>query len=119
MQNVEPIRTYNQIKLLADSRRMAILRMLMASPATLTHLARALRQSPAWIRHHIKLLEAANLVEIDEIRRTGTVTEKYYRAKAGALLIQELVLPKTKKPAVIFSGSHDLAMEMAASSLSK
>jgi putative molybdopterin biosynthesis protein len=119
MQNVEPIRTYDQIKLLADSRRMAILRMLMASPATLTHLARALRQSPAWIRHHIKLLESASLVEIAEIRRTGTVTEKYYRAKAGALLIQELVLPKGKKPAVIFSGSHDLALEAAAASLSK
>jgi len=119
MRNVEPIRTYAQIKLLADSRRMAILQMLMASPATLTQLARSLRQSPAWIRHHIKLLESADLVEIAEIRRTGTVTEKYYRARAGALLIQELVLPKSKKPAVIFSGSHDLALEVAAASLSK
>ena len=119
MKNVEPIRTYDQIKLLSDSRRMTILRMLMASPATLTQLARALRQSPAWIRHHIKMLESANLVEIAEIRRTGTVVEKYYRAKAGALLIQEVVLPKSKKPAVVFSGSHDLALEVAASSLSK
>ena len=119
MQNVEPIRTYDQIKLLADSRRMTILRMLMASPATLTQLAKSLRQSPAWIRHHIKLLESANLVEIAEVRRNGTVTEKYYRARAGALLIQELILPKSKKPAVIFSGSHDLALEAAAASLSK
>jgi putative molybdopterin biosynthesis protein len=29
------------------------------------------------------------------------------------------VLPKSKKPAVIFSGSHDLALEVAASSLAK
>ena len=119
MKNVEPILTYDQIKLLSDSRRMTILQMLMASPATLTQLARALRQSPAWIRHHIKILESANLVEIAEIRTTGTVTEKYYRAKAGALLIQEVILPKSKKPAVVFSGSHDLALEAAASSLSK
>ena len=119
MHNVDPIRTYGQIKLLADSRRMTILRMLMASPATLTQLAKSLQQSPAWIRHHIKLLESANLVEIAEIRRTGTVTEKYYRARAGALLIQEIVLPKGKKPAVIFSGSDDLALEAAAASLSK
>jgi putative molybdopterin biosynthesis protein len=111
MQNVEPIHTFDQIKLLADSRRMAILRLLMASPATLTQLAHTLGQSPAWIRHHTKLLESAGLIEIGEIRTTGTVTEKYYRAQAGALLVQELILPTGKKPAVIFSGSHDLALE--------
>lgn len=119
MQKVEPIRTFDQIKLLADSRRLEILQLLMTAPATLTQLARRLGQSPAWIRHHIKLLESANLVEITEIRRTGTVMEKFYRARAGAFLLQELVLPKSKKPAVIFSGSHDLALEAAAVSLSK
>jgi putative molybdopterin biosynthesis protein len=99
------------IKLLADPRRMEILRLLMASPATLTHLARNLKQSPAWIRHHILALESANLVEVSEIRKTGKVTEKFYHAKADALLLQETILPKTKKTAIIFSGSHDLALE--------
>jgi putative molybdopterin biosynthesis protein len=47
------------------------------------------------------------------------VTEKYYRAMAGALFLQEVILPKSKKPAVVFSGSHDLALEVAAASLSK
>ncbi|HEX6035909.1 MAG TPA: substrate-binding domain-containing protein [Anaerolineales bacterium] len=119
MRNVEPIQTFSQLKLLADSRRMEILRLLMASPATLTQLARRLGQSPAWIRHHMKALESADLVELAEVRTTGTVTEKFYRARAGAFLLQELVLPKSKKPAVIFSGSHDLALEAAALSLSK
>ena len=119
MRNVEPIQTFDQIKLLADSRRMTILRLLMASPATLTHLARTLGQSPAWIRHHIKLLEAAKLVEIAEIRTTGTVTEKYYRAKAGALFLQELILPTSEKPTVIFSGSHDLALDGIAEHLQR
>src|SRR5512138_2638529 len=114
MQNVEPIGTFDQIKLLADSRRLAILRLLMASPCTLTQLARTLRQSPAWIRHHIKSLEAANLIEIAEIRTTGMVTEKYYRAKAGAFFLQELILPTGKRPTMIFSGSHDLALESIA-----
>ena len=119
MQQVEPVQTFDQIKLLADSRRMEILRLLMAVPATLTHLARAMGQSPAWIRHHLKMLESANLVEIAEVRMTGSITEKFYRARAGAILLQELVLPKSEKPAVIFSGSHDLALEAAASSLSR
>lgn len=117
MQNVELIRTFEHIKLLSDSRRMKILRLLMASPATLTQLAGKLEQSPAWIRHHIKALESANLVELTEVRTTGTVTEKFYRARAGAFILQELILPKGKKPAVIFSGSHDLALEVAAASL--
>ena len=119
MQNIEPVHTFEQIKLLADSRRMEILRLLMASPATLTHLARTLKQSPARIRHHILALEAGDLIEVSEIRKTGKVTEKFYRAKGGAFLLQEIVLPKSKKPAIIFSGSHDLALEEIAEHLSR
>ncbi len=119
MKKVESIHSFGNIKLLADSRRMDILRLLMAAPATLTHLARTMKQSPAWIRHHILALESANLVEVNEIRKTGRVTEKFYRAKADALLLQQIILPKTKKPAVIFSGSHDLALEGIAEHLEK
>jgi len=119
MKKIEPINSFDKIKLLADSRRMDILRLLMASPATLTHLARILKQSPAWIRHHTLTLESAGLIEVSEIRKTGKVTEKFYHAKADALLLQEVILPKTKKPAVIFSGSHDLALEGIAEHLEK
>ena len=119
MKKVEPINSFDKIKLLADSRRMNILRLLMDTPATLTHLARTLKQSPAWVRHHILTLESAGLIEVSEIRRTGKVMEKFYRAKADALLVQELILPKAKKPVVIFSGSHDLALEGIAGRLEK
>ncbi|MFZ1043969.1 MAG: substrate-binding domain-containing protein [Anaerolineales bacterium] len=111
MNNIETLRAFNQIKLLADARRMKILSLLMASPATLTHLARTLKQSPAWIRHHILALQLAGLVELVEVRKTGKVTEKYYRAKAGAFLLQQMVLPKTKKSALMISSSNDLALE--------
>lgn len=119
MKKVQSLHSFEMIKLLADPRRMDILRLLMASPATLTHLGRTLKQSPAWIRHHILALESANLIEVSEIRKTGKVTEKFYRAKADALLLQEMILPKTKKPAVIFSGSHDIALEGIAERLEK
>jgi DNA-binding transcriptional ArsR family regulator len=119
MQKVQPLHDFEQIKQLADPRRLQILRLLMAEPATLSQLASALRQSPAWVRHHILALQAADLVELAEIRKTGTVTEKYYRAKAGAFLLQELALPKSKKPVVVFSGSHDLALEAAAAHLER
>lgn len=119
MKKVDSISSFDKLKLLADSRRMDILRLLMASPATLTQLARTLKQSPAWIRHHLLTLESADLIEVSEVRKTGKVTEKFYGAKAGALLLQEVILPKTKKPAVIFSGSHDLALEGMAEHLEK
>ncbi|GAB4542138.1 MAG: hypothetical protein Fur002_11820 [Anaerolineales bacterium] len=119
MKPVRPVHSFDRIKALADSRRMEILRLLMDKPATLTHLAGALKQSPAWVRHHILALQAADLIEIGEIRKTGKVHEKFYRAKSGALVLQELILPKSKKPVVVFSGSHDLALEEIAESLSK
>lgn len=119
MKTVTPINSFDKIKLLADTRRMDILRLLMAAPATLTILARTLKQSPAWVRHHILALESAGLVEISETRRTGKVTEKFYRAKGDAFLLQEMVLPKSKLPSVIFSGSHDLALEGVANHLAK
>lgn len=119
MKTVSPINSFDKIKLLADSRRMDILRLLMAAPATLTLLARTLKQSPAWVRHHILALESAGLIEISEIRKTGKVTEKFYRAKADALLLQEIVLPKSRKPSLIFSGSHDIALENVTDHLTK
>jgi len=111
MKKVQPLHTFEQIKLLADTRRMDILRLLMAEPATLTQLASIINKSPAWVRHHILALEAADLIELAEVRITGKVTEKFYRAKAGAFLLQELILPEGDKPAIVFSGSHDLALE--------
>ncbi len=119
MKTVQTVQSFDKIKLLADSRRMDILRLLMAAPATLTQLARTLKQSPAWVRHHILALESADLVEISETKRTGKVTEIYYRSKADAYLLQEIVLPKSKKPSVIFSGSHDIAIEGIAEHLTK
>lgn len=119
MKTFQSLHAFDKIKLLADARRMEILRLLMASPATLTNLARTLKQSPAWIRHHILALMSADLIEIAEVRRTGKVTEKFYRAKVDALLLQEIVLPKSRKPSVIFSGSHDLALEGIAEHLAK
>jgi len=119
MRKVETVNSFDKIKLLADSRRMGILRLLMDSPATLTILARTMKQSPARIRHHMLALESAGLVEVAEVRKTGKIMEKFYRTKAGAFLLQEIVLPKGRKPVVIFSGSHDLALEGIAEHLTK
>jgi len=119
MEKIETLHTFEQLKLLADSNRLGILRLLMAEQATLTQLGAILGESPAWVRHHVKMLESAGLVEIKEIRVTAGITEKYYKARSSALLLQELILPQSSKPVIIFSGSHDTAIERIASHLTR
>jgi putative molybdopterin biosynthesis protein len=116
--DIRRLRTFDQIKLLADSRRLSILRHLMAGPASLTQLGHALGEHPAWVRHHLVRLERAGLVEIAESRTVAGATEKFYRAKAGAFFLQEMILPENPaSPTIIFSGSHDLAVEALAHQL--
>jgi putative molybdopterin biosynthesis protein len=91
----------------------------MTAPASLTQVGQAIGEHPAWVRHHLKLLEQVGLVEMVETRVTSGVVENFYLARAGGLLLQELILPETTgRPAVVFSGSHDLAVELLASKLS-
>ncbi len=118
MKKLSPLTSFEQTKLLADARRLQILRYLMDTPATLTQLAGKLGKSPAWVRHHIQILADADLVELAEVRVRGTVTEKFYRAKSGALLLQQMILPDGERPALLFAGSHDLAIEGLAEKLS-
>lgn len=115
MHNIERLQSYEQVKILADPRRLAILRLLLARPATLTQLGRSLQEHPAWIRHHLKLLEQAGLVDMAEVRVSAGYLEKFYRARAGAFLLQELVLPEMPdQDTLVFAGSHDLALELLA-----
>jgi len=62
-------------------------------------------------------LERAGLVRPDEVRLVGRATQKYYRAAAGGLLLEQLVLPRTRAPIAIFSGSHDPALQAASEKL--
>jgi putative molybdopterin biosynthesis protein len=91
----------------------------MEGSASLTILGKELGEHPAWIRHHLMQLEAAGMVELVETRVQSGVVEKFYRAKAGGYQIQELIIPNDPShPSIIFSGSHDLAIELLANILS-
>src|SRR5512143_2428987 len=89
----------------------------MAAPATLTQLGARMGHTPAWVRHHLQSLVSAGLVDSAGWRLKGRATEKYYRARAGALLLEQLVLPKSNSPVIVFSGSHDLALQKLADCL--
>jgi putative molybdopterin biosynthesis protein len=119
MPSIQTLRSFEQFKLLADPRRLAIVRQLMAGPASLTALGKALGKHPAWVRHHLKQLEDVGLIELAETHIQSGVVEKFYRACASGFLVQELILPENSaRPVIVFSGSHDLAVELLASHLS-
>jgi putative molybdopterin biosynthesis protein len=117
MPEITRLSSFEHLKLIADPRRMSILQHLMAAPATLTQLGEALGEHPAWIRHHLRRLENAGLVELVGTRRLHGGEEHYYRARSGGYLLQELVLPQVSRPVVVFSGSHDLAVDRLAREL--
>jgi putative molybdopterin biosynthesis protein len=119
MPSIQPLRSFEQLKLLADPRRRAILQQLMSGAASLTMLGKVIGEHPAWVRHHLKQLEAAGLVELVETRIQSGVVEKFYCACAGGYLVQELILPhNNNRPMIVFSGSHDLAVEFLTDLLS-
>jgi molybdate-binding protein/DNA-binding HxlR family transcriptional regulator len=92
-----PMSETNEIdlfKILGQRERYAILRRLMAGQATLSQLGEHFGESPAHIRHHLKILEQAGLVEFAEARPVQGGPEKYYRATRRALFVHRAVLPE-------------------------
>lgn len=113
MQTLGTIQRHDQLGALADEHRLALLRRLMCGPSTLSRLGRDFDRHPAWIRHHLKRLEAVGLVEPAGERTTRNFTEKFYRATASAFAVHLLVSPDTgdRKP-VMMLGSDDFALQM-------
>jgi putative molybdopterin biosynthesis protein len=101
-----------QLKVLGDSQRLAILRRLMAGPATLSQLGEFFQETPAHIRHHLKSLEHAGFVELDSVNLVRNLWEKYYRASSAAYQVNLVILPESpagRTPLVI--GSNDVALK--------
>ena len=112
MDELRHIESLEQIEVLADRRRLAILRLLMAKPSTLSQIGRALGEHPAWVRHHLKRLEQADLVEMSKVQVNGGYVEKYYQAKSQSFIFQKMILPNYKEgETIVLQCSHDLALE--------
>jgi molybdate-binding protein len=112
MKTMNTINQLGQLKSLGDKQRLAILRYLMAKPASLSQLGDHFGESPAHIRHHLKVLEAAGLVELISTRPVRGFIEKYYRATHQAYLVQMSILPEStgNRPIPIL-GSNDPALQ--------
>jgi len=103
------------IRALTEPHRLAILRLLLVKPNTLSSLGRQLDKHPAWVRHHVKALEDTGLVELSATTTTRNFTEKWYRATAAAFSVSMMVRPDAgDSPALLALVSHDLAVELLA-----
>jgi putative molybdopterin biosynthesis protein len=114
MEPLRRIQNFEHLKLLTDARRLVVLRMLMRAPETLSTLGKELGEHPARVRHHLKLLEEAGLVEMVGTKMVRGFMEKYYRATANAFVFHELILPAFPEPSqdtLVVLGSHDLALD--------
>lgn len=119
MSSIQPLHSFEQLKILADPRRRIILQQLISGPASLTMLGKAIGKHPAWVRYHIKKLEAVGLVELVETRIQSGTFQNFYHARAGGYLEQELILLQNRnRPVIVFSGGHDLAVELLTALLS-
>jgi molybdate-binding protein/DNA-binding HxlR family transcriptional regulator len=111
-------------KILGHKERFAILRSLMAAQATLSQLGESFHKTPAHIRHHLKILEQAGLVEFSEARPVQGGPEKYYRATQRALFLHQAVLPEVPQGktgitiASMDTGVNRLADQLAQRNLS-
>lgn len=76
-----------QIKAVADEKRIRILDLLVARSATVAELAAELREPHAKIYYHVKELERNGIIEmVQETPRAGSA-EKHYRAVAHTYLL--------------------------------
>jgi len=115
MKQLDYIDSVVPLKVLGDVRRLAILRLLMEEPATLSQLGRALNNHPANIRHHLKLLEEVGLVELISTRVVGGFVEKYYQASARSYMVHLALVPeRADRQNILAFGSHDIALEILA-----
>ncbi len=112
---IRALHDFDYLKLLADVNRLTILRHLMTEPATLSQLSKVLGTYPARLRHHVKLLEEAGLVELINTRVGQGYVEKYYQATARAFVVNLTVLPMAQQAgALVVWGSDDLVLERLA-----
>lgn len=117
MEEVHILDQIEQVKVLADPHRIAILRQLMRGPATITQVGRRFGEEPAKARYHIKELERAGLVRLVEKREKGGTLEKYYEAVARRFVVNITVLadgPEDAFNAVTSGILRDLTTELCA-----
>jgi molybdate-binding protein len=120
MQALGVINRQDELAALSNEHRLALLRRLMCGPSTISRLGRDFGRHPAWIRHHIRALEAVGLVQPAGERTTRNYTEKFYRASSDAFAVHMLVAADSgARQLTVALGSDDFALQLLAEELNE
>ncbi len=120
MDRLRSVDRLEAVRAMAEPSRMVILRLILGSPRTISGLGNVLGKHPAWVRHHVKVLESAGLVYVAEERTTRNYTEKFYAATGAAFTVSMLVRPAAEDgESVVAMVSDDLAVELLARGATK
>jgi DNA-binding transcriptional ArsR family regulator len=84
--------TLEQLRALADARRMRVIDALTIKPMTVTQLGEYLGEAPAKMHYHVHELEDVGLVKLVETRPKSGILEKYYRAVAKSFRANDMLL---------------------------
>ncbi len=115
METPSIISQVEQLRVVSDPNRWAILKRLMTSPASLSGLGREFGKPASWARYHVKQLERVGLVHLAEVRQHKHYAEHLYAAAAPAYSVSLLITPEPDaSDALILLGSDDLAVTMLA-----
>lgn len=80
------------LRLIADPLRLRLLELIRQQPRTVTELAALLDVQRTRLYYHIKLLEAHDLIAVDDTRIVSGLTEKRYRVTAYRLTVEKTLL---------------------------
>ncbi|MEZ4616668.1 MAG: helix-turn-helix domain-containing protein [Caldilineaceae bacterium] len=89
--NVKTIDDLETIKVLADERRLALLRML-AKSQTVKELSTALDLPQSQLYYHVNLLEKHGLIQVVDTKVISGIIEKHYRTTAHQFRIRNPML---------------------------
>jgi DNA-binding transcriptional ArsR family regulator len=83
IENIEQLRT------VADIRRLRIIELLAGRPMTVTQLGELMGEAPAKMHYHVRELEKAGLLRLVETREKGGILEKYYQPVAREISVEK------------------------------
>jgi DNA-binding transcriptional ArsR family regulator len=86
------IETLEQLRAIADVRRLRIVDLLREQPLTVTQLGERMGLAPAKVHYHVRELEKVGLLRLVETREKGGILEKYYQAIAREVCVPDGLL---------------------------
>jgi putative molybdopterin biosynthesis protein len=120
MKNILHYQFDEAFRVLGEPTRIAIMRLLLSKPATISQIGASLDKHPAQIKYHITQLEKIGLVELAYEKTIRNYTEKYYRSTSNAVFLNKAIFPEpSEKGQIVILGGDGPALELLVFTVNK